>query len=260
MKILIITSNSIRHKYFANKIYENFKDCLIFSENRTIDYKIDSKNTYLIKKHFDDRLLTEKNFFNGNNEFLGNYLSLKNGEINSPKIIKKIKKFMPDIIVVFGSSILKDEIIRLVPKGKFLNMHLGISPYYRGSGTNFWPFVNNELEFVGATILYIDSGIDTGDIITHVRPTFEISDNVHTVGCKVIKKSTKIIIKIINEINHGKKIKVTKQWKVNNSKYYKIKDFDQNALEKYFQNLEKGIIKKFIESNNKNIKLVEIYS
>ena len=37
-----------------------------------------------------------------------------------------------------------------------LNIHLGLSPYYRGAGTNFWPLVNGEPEYCGATIHFLD--------------------------------------------------------------------------------------------------------
>lgn len=258
MKVVILTSNAIRHKFFANKIYENFKECLIFSETKSLDSDISNQNPTTIERHFYDRFITEKKYFQGNDDFLGKAISIDRGEINSPDTIEKIRNFHPDVILVFGSSILKEEIIKMVPKGKFLNMHLGISPYYRGSGTNFWPFVNNELEFVGATILHIDPGIDTGDIVTHVRPTFEMNDNVHTIGCKVIQKGTEMMIKILDTINNGKLINRTKQWNVSKEKYYKMKDFDEKALEKYFQNLQNDMIKKFIQNKKTDIKLVEM--
>ena len=39
---------------------------------------------------------------------------------------------------------------------KILNLHLGISPYYKGSGTNYFPLVNNEPQYVGATFMFLD--------------------------------------------------------------------------------------------------------
>ena len=53
---------------------------------------------------------------------------------------------------------------------KILNIHLGLSPFYRGQATNYWAFVNNEIQFIGATFHKIDGGIDTGPIIHQIRP------------------------------------------------------------------------------------------
>ena len=71
--------------------------------------------------------------------------------------------------------------------------------------------------------------IDTGDIITHVKPKFEIDDNVHTVGCKVIKSSVDTLIKIIEMVNNEKELQRIKQWSVPNSRYYKNSDFIINS-------------------------------
>ncbi len=159
---------------------------------------------------------------------------------------------------VFGSYIIKEPILTLPTVKYFLNMHLGLSPYYRGSGTNFWPFVNKELEFVGSTILYIDAGIDTGDILTHVRPTFEIEDNVHTVGCKVIQKSVNTFEKIIKMINDSKQLPRTKQWKVEHGKKYKDIDFNESILNKYKQNLSDNLIINYLSKPQPQIKLLSL--
>ena len=141
---------------------------------------------------------------------------------------------------------------------RFINLHLGLSPYYRGSGTNFWPFVNKELEYVGSTILHLDPGIDTGDIISHVQPKFEHDDDVHTIGCKVIEESVTTLIKIIEMVKKGKELQRIKQWNVPNSRYYKNNDFNEDILKKYKQNLENGLIANYLAASKDNLKLVSI--
>ena len=67
-----------------------------------------------------------------------------------------------------------------------MNIHLGLSPYYRGAGTNFWPLVNGEPEYCGATIHILDGGVDTGPVIAHVRPEIAAGDGPHDIGNKTI--------------------------------------------------------------------------
>ena len=88
-------------------------------------------------------------------------------------------------MLVFGTSLLKQPIIDMFP-GRIINIHLGLSPYYRGAGTNFWPLVNGEPEYCGATIHFLDAGVDTGPIIAHVRPTLRSEDGPHDIGNKTI--------------------------------------------------------------------------
>ena len=258
MKVVIFTSNGIRHKFLANSIIKNIEDVIVISECNVSDMN-DQKNEKedeSIKEHFKIRGETEKEFFPNNNYFTGKIIPIIYQEVNAQYIYEIIKEFNPDLMIVFGSSIIKEPLLSLKPN-KFINLHLGLSPYYKGSGTNFWPFVNQELEYVGSTILHLDPGIDTGDIITHVIPKIEIGDNVHTIGCKVIKESVSVIIKIIEKIKNGENLKRVKQWGVENEKYYRNKDFNKDILLKYKQNLQNGLIKKYLETE-KGIKLISL--
>jgi len=258
MKIVVLTSNSLRHKFLANTLSSYCDDALIISECKpqTSSFN-DSKNSTEIENHFLLRDQTEKSFFPNDNYFIPKTLPIIYKEANSPYVYEAIKNFKPDILIVFGSSIIKEPLISLLPVGHIINLHLGISPYYRGSGTNFWPFVNDELEYLGSTILHLDAGIDTGDIICHVRPNIELNDNVHTVGCKIIKSSVESLIKIIKLLDGGKKLNRVKQWEVKD-RYYKTKDFDETALSKYKNNLKNNMIKNYLESEDKKITLVDL--
>ena len=190
MKLVLFTSNGIRHKYVTNTLSQNVDDTLVICEcnqNDAIDEKEDAVLSP-IDEHFRLRYLTEKKIFSGNDYFNDTVLPLIYKEANLQYTYQTVKEFEPDLMIVFGSSIIKEPLLSLKPN-RFINLHLGLSPYYRGSGTNFWPFVNKELEYVGSTILHLDPGIDTGDIISHVQPKFEHDDDVHTIGCKVIAHS-----------------------------------------------------------------------
>jgi methionyl-tRNA formyltransferase len=258
MKIVVLTSNSLRHKFLANTLSSYCDDALIISECKPqISSFDDSKNYTKIENHFLLRDNTEKSFFPNDNYFIPKTLPIVYKEVNSTYVYEVIKNFKPDILIIFGSSIIKEPLISLLPTGHIINLHLGISPYYRGSGTNFWPFVNNELEYLGSTILHLDAGIDTGDIICHVRPKIELNDNVHTLGCKIIKSSVESLIKIIKLLDEGKKLNRVKQWDVKD-RYYKTKDFDEIALSKYKNNLKNDMIKNYLESEDKKIILVDL--
>ena len=103
----------------------------------------------------------------------------------------KDKKKGAEYIILFGSSIIKPPLLEFFNK-KIINIHLGLSPYYRGSGTNFWPLVNNEPECVGATIHLAVLKVDAGSILAQARPeSLSELDNSHDIGCKAIISGTK---------------------------------------------------------------------
>jgi len=258
MKIVILTSNALRHKFLANSLASKADDALVVSESKQNDSLGNTGDDKSItNEHFKLRNEIEKTFFPNNDFFLAKTLPILYKEVNLDYVYQVIKKFKPDIMFIFGSYIIREPLLSLLPPGHIINLHLGISPYYRGSGTNFWPFVNNELEYVGSTILHLDAGIDTGDIICHIRPKIESGDNVHTVGCKVIKSSVDSLIQIMQMINEGKKLNRVKQWNVN-ERYYKTSDFNEEVLLKYKNNLKNGLIEKYLSSSKKQIKLVDL--
>ena len=198
MKIIILTANEERHKFFRKFVNNQRKIdvCLAICENnegrqfkQILSSKLSSK---IQKKHFKDRMKLEKKFFFKFNKKLKKpkeTLIVNRGEINkNNKILKKIFKINPNFIISFGCGLISNKIISKF-KNKFINIHLGLSPYYRGSGSNYWPLVNNEPQLVGATFMKIDGGIDTGPILHQIRAEMFKNDTIHDIGNRLIKKS-----------------------------------------------------------------------
>ena len=140
---------------------------------------------------------------------------------------------------------------------KIINIHLGLSPYYLGSSTNYHALVNGDFHLVGYTFMYLDSGIDTGEIIHQGRPDIYMGDNSHQIGNRtIIKMVNEIMLLLIN----FKKIKRKKQILNVNSKIFKKKDFTLKSLLKLFNNLynlkkAKRLIKKKLKAE-KQFKII----
>ena len=63
----------------------------------------------------------------------------------------------------------------LVEKNAF-NIHMGLSPYYRGTSCNFWALYDENPAYVGATIHMLSKGLDSGDMLFHCVPNLEKND------------------------------------------------------------------------------------
>lgn len=75
-----------------------------------------------------------------------------------------------DHLVVFGASFIKGPLAEALVARKAVNIHMGLSPYYRGNSTNFWPLFEGRPEYVGATIHRLTTGLDSGPILFHAVP------------------------------------------------------------------------------------------
>lgn len=252
MKVIILTGSETRHTFFRIRIAsdERFKVLASYCEgseksleNRT---KESAKSSILEFQHVNARSQSEKDFFQlyiDNAADYSNPRQIPKGHINSEKIVKEIVNLKPDILVCYGSSLIKSELLDIF-KGKFLNVHLGLSPYYRGSGTNVWPLINNEPEMVGATFMYIDPGIDTGAIIHQIRADILLGDNPHSIGNRLIAKMTSTYADIIANFNS-----LSKENDIECSgRLYFQKDFNSDACFKLYKNFQNGMIENYLNS------------
>ena len=191
-KAIVLTSTFLRHQHIANKIAEGLDVVGIWQEEKSFRpdrYAESEEEELIIARHFADRDTSEREFFAADAQpRLGERGMLRRvtpGGVNDGAEVGLMRNLAPDVLVVFGTSMLREEILTRF-QGKIIGLHLGLSPYYRGSGTNFWPLVNREPEYVGATIHYLNPGADSEPIIAHVRPGIEPDDSPHSLGNKTV--------------------------------------------------------------------------
>ena len=103
--------------------------------------------------------------------------------LSSPEIVDALRATRPDIGVsaLFGYRIPR-EVLALMPRG-CVNLHPGYLPYNRGAYPNVWSIVDETP--AGATLHYMDEGIDTGDIIAQRQIPVEPTDTGETLYRKL---------------------------------------------------------------------------
>ena len=255
MKVIILTGSEIRHEYFRKKVASDklisvtASFCEGSERSLANRMRMNSKTSLIETQHVDSRLQSETDFFN---EYISNVEDkskpnfINKGDINKLNVVNEIIELKPDLLVCYGSSLIKSELLTRF-QNKFLNVHLGLSPYYRGSGTNVWPLINCEPEMVGATFMYIDSGIDTGEIIHQIRADIFLGDSPHTIGNRLIRKMTKTYAEIIVKFPYLEREKQP----VNEGKLYLNKDFTSESCKQLYHNFEQGMIENYINSSKK---------
>ncbi|MEK7176807.1 MAG: formyltransferase family protein [Patescibacteria group bacterium] len=119
--------------------------------------------------------------------------------VNSPEVLEILKKIKPKILVVWGNTILKKDI--LATAEKVLNLHMGLCPYYRGSVANQYALINDEPNRLGATIHYVKEGVDTGDVIETLSA--DISKRPRDLFLELNKKAKELYLEIIQKLYKG---------------------------------------------------------
>jgi len=256
-RLTILTGSELRHKFFRNylAISNQFEIVQSYCEGqekslRTIVERKRSHNNDVRINHLSARDQSEEDFFR---LFLDTNLDhskpiyLPKGEINNSKYSKSIIESKTDLLVAYGCSIIREPLLRAF-EGRFLNVHLGLSPYYRGAGTNYWPLVNSEPEYVGATFMHIDVGIDTGEVIHQIRAKYSWGDTPSQVGNRLILEMSRIYKKIIlnfDTLENMSQLPIPSKVKV-----YRMKDYTEKSVEILYNNFNNGLIKTYLNEES----------
>ena len=99
--------------------------------------------------------------------------------IRTPEAVEELKKYEADVYVVaaFGQILTKE--ILDYPKYGCLNIHASLLPKYRGASPIAWAILNGD-EKTGVTIMQMDEGIDTGDML--LQKEIQLDENETTVS------------------------------------------------------------------------------
>jgi peptidoglycan/xylan/chitin deacetylase (PgdA/CDA1 family)/folate-dependent phosphoribosylglycinamide formyltransferase PurN len=90
---------------------------------------------------------------------------------NSPASLSWLRETEPDLVLIFGGKLLRSDWLT-APRLGALNVHYGVLPAYRGGSSTEFALYHERADLVGATVHYIDAGVDTGPIVrrAHVDP------------------------------------------------------------------------------------------
>ncbi len=238
MKITVFTSNSRRHNYLINSLALISDELFLIQECKTLfTGQINSfyKVSQPLQKYFS---LVNKS---QNKIFKNQYVNLQKKKIRFFSIpfgdLKKINKEMikdflrSDMYVVFGTGILTGDLCEFLIKKKAINLHMGVSPFYRGTDCNFWAIYDNNPQLVGATIHLLERGVDNGKILYHAFP--KMVSNPFDFSMLSVKAAIDSVIFNLKN-NNFSKFKPIPQDKGNEIRYSKKDEFNDEIIKNFF--------------------------
>ena len=201
MRILWLGGSHPRHLYFVNAVGRRFElaGCIlevrenIISQPSASMEKIDRDNFI---RHFSNRARKEEEYFEVQHFPYCPTLKVEAGDLNSEESAFFCRSIKPDVVLIFGCGLIKDPLFSALPRDT-LNLHLGLSPRYRGSATLFWPFYFIEPTYAGCTFHYIVDEPDAGDIVHQVVPNLCLDDQIHDVGCKAVVSAASEVVELM---------------------------------------------------------------
>ena len=231
----MLTSNYIRHINLINMLSNVCDQLFVIQESKTIFPGFIKSNytpSSIKTKYFENVMVAQNRIFKDtfikSNKI--NILPIQFGDLNHISLDSLNDFLNSDLYIVFGSSFIKGDLVNFLVDKKAINIHMGISPYYRGTDCNFWALYDNNPTMVGATIHLLSKGLDSGPILYHALSNYNENPFYYTMST-VLSAFNSIIEKIKDE--SILKIKPKKQNKNNEIRYSRASDFSDDIIKKF---------------------------
>tara|TARA_Y100000590_G_scaffold96684_1_gene109862 strand:- start:1219 stop:2031 length:813 start_codon:yes stop_codon:yes gene_type:complete len=253
MKAIIFSGSHSRHLYIHSEVIKHFEKVLVILMKREELLPIppsdlsasDLKN---FEFHFSSRKIVE-------DEKYGNIdpqkifekqevIYINPDELNTKKMAEKVKNFNADFCFIFGTNLILEPVASFLPKNK-INLHLGLSPWYRGAATLFWPFYFLQPQFAGVTFHQITKNPDAGEIIHQNVPILERGDTIHIVAAKCVVKAKNDIPILIDHFKKNKKFSGMQQKTA--GRIFRGSDFHASKLRVIYDLFDNKIVDDYLD-------------
>jgi hypothetical protein len=212
-KLAVLCSDGPHHKYLVAQLQDRFDLAAVIVEPEVEKIKR-LRRAWRARDYLFAVYHGWRRKLLGLDAYRANYFSLPRGmsapptcrtliteSINSDAAVELLAETAPDLTEVMGTSILRAK--TLVAANVAVNIHGGFLPDYKGNHCFFFALYESRFDCVGSTIHFLDTGIDTGDIIERVIPPFYSDDNAERLYCRAGKMAIHRLIQLLAQLEHG---------------------------------------------------------
>ena len=123
-------------------------------------------------------------------------------KVKEESVVNMLKELAPEVIVVAAyGQILPESILNIPPYG-CINIHASLLPKYRGAAPIEWSIIDGE-DVTGVTTMYMEKGLDTGDMIEKEEIVIEADDTGATLHDKLAEAGGRLIITTLEAVKSG---------------------------------------------------------
>ena len=131
-----------------------------------------------------------------------NLTVLQPEKIKTSETEEQLKKLAPDLIVVVAFGQILSKAILDIPQLGCINVHASLLPKYRGAAPIHWSIINGETK-TGITTMYMDVGLDTGDMILKEEVSISAKTNTGELHDTLMNIGAKTLLQTIKQIAEG---------------------------------------------------------
>ena len=126
--------------------------------------------------------------------------------IRRPESVDLLRQLSPELMVVVGYGQIVPQAIIDIPRFGILNVHASLLPKYRGAAPIQWAIANGESQ-TGVTIMQIDAGLDTGDMLLKSSIAIGPDEIAPELSARLAPLGGNLLIEVIAQIESGTAIR-----------------------------------------------------
>jgi len=127
-------------------------------------------------------------------------------KVKTPEFIDSLQKIHPDLIVVVAFGQILPKAILEMPQYGCINVHASLLPKYRGAAPIQWSIINGE-EITGVTTMFMDEGMDTGDILLKKEVKIYPEDTAQELHDRLSVEGASLLIETLKQLQTGQLIR-----------------------------------------------------
>lgn len=179
--------------------------------------------------------------------------------INGKSAVEALLQIRPDLIAVSGTRLVKEPIFALNPPRGLVNLHTGISPFYKGGPTcTLWCLANHEPQFIGSTVHVLDLGIDSGDILLTAQTPVEAGDSLETLMWKTVALGHDLYTAVLEALACGLPLQAVPQGQVGKGRTYMTREWTVFRLARAVRYIRSGGLQQWVAAGRAGLDAVRL--
>lgn len=236
--VTVFTSNQPRHIALINRLNQSFEtvyaiqECTTAFPGRVEDFY---NRTDVMRDYFTRVMKAENDQFGhlAPMDMGVRSMPIKMGDLNFLRPDQLRMVLNSDCYVVFGASYITGWLIDHLIEHNAINIHMGMSPWYRGSSTNFWAMYDTNYSLVGATIHMLTKGLDSGPILFYAKPEAKRYEPFE-LGMEAVRVAHE---ETVEYLLSGRTLEPKEQDRSKELRYTRNRDFTDEVAAEYLANL-----------------------
>lgn len=175
--------------------------------------------------------------------------------VNDAATLHTIEEASPDLIIVSGTNLVGRRVIAAASnKIGVVNLHTGISPYVKGGPncTN-WCLAEGTFHLIGNTVMWLDPGIDTGNIIATEQTPLAGGETLSELHWKVMEHAHSLYVKAVGKLARGEPVPSIPQDSIGAGKTFYNADWDVRAMLRALHNFKRLYPTHFTDAEGRRV-------